>query len=137
MATTKSGVIDQVWLARRKELYEAQHPETKQEATRRDNLKQNRTAESAVRDEPSFVDDTAKKTGRGARTVREDVAIGTKLTPAAAEITGLNPRPRNNGHLVRRLFLHRQSCHGRTPSRQSAVRPVPDQVCRRLSRSFA
>jgi len=76
------------WLARRKELYEAQHPETKAgtagaHGTNRKLGKGDATADSAT---ASFVADTASKTRRGARTVYEDVAIGTKLTPAAAEI---------------------------------------------------
>jgi len=84
MATTKTGVIDQALLARRKELYEAQHPETKHVTERGGPGRGNKTtADSAA---VSFVNDTASKTGRGTRTVREDVSIGTKLTPAAAEI---------------------------------------------------
>jgi len=78
-------------LARCKELYEAQHPETKHgsqgggrdgKGTRR----MTENADSATSVASSFVKDTAEKTGRGKRTVEEDVAIGTKLTPAAAEI---------------------------------------------------
>jgi len=74
-------------LARCKELYEAQHPETRAGVAgalaKHGKVGKSATADSAT---ASFVDDTASKTGRGARTVREDVSIGTKLTPAAAEI---------------------------------------------------
>ena len=59
-------------LARRKELYEALHPETTREAT----LKQNRTDKMSERTVPSFAADTAAKTGKSERQVRRDVAIG-------------------------------------------------------------
>lgn len=62
-------------LAERKQVYEGIHPETKREAT----LKQHRLAESAKRTAPSFVADTAAKTGASERTVRTDVQIGTAI----------------------------------------------------------
>ncbi len=76
------------WLVRRKELYEAQHPETKAgvsqgEGKKRSLGKAELSAESAP---SSFVADTVTKTGRSKRVVHEDVAIGTHLTPAAVEI---------------------------------------------------
>lgn len=74
-------------LARRKELYEAQHPETKAGVAgalaKHGKHNDPASAESAT---ASFVKDTVAKTGRGKRTVYEDVSIGTKLTPAAAGI---------------------------------------------------
>jgi len=61
-------------LARRKELYEAIHPETKQGGVR--TAKQNPESGSC-----SFVDDTARKTGKARSTVAQDVQIGTNLAP--------------------------------------------------------
>lgn len=64
-------------LARRKAIYEAQHPETKGPGRPKN------CAESAQL--AGFVKDTAAKTGRGRRTVEEEVSIGERLTPAAME----------------------------------------------------
>ena len=73
---------------RRNELNEAQHPETKagQAQARGVHRKLDRRDVRTESVPTSFVKDTAAKTGRGIQTVKEDVAIGTKLTPAAAEI---------------------------------------------------
>jgi len=62
---------------RRKEIYELLYPETKREAT----LKQNRSAESAERTEPSFVEDTANKTGVSSRVIHEEIQISRNLSP--------------------------------------------------------
>lgn len=83
-------------LARRKELYEALHPETKPVNKRggpgrghKENQRQNdvgfpegKSSESAA---PSFTEDTAKKTGRSKSNIERKVRIGEKLTDAAAE----------------------------------------------------
>lgn len=65
-------------LAERKQLYEALHPETKAGAKGGPgNIKGQRSenADSAV----SFTADTASKTGRGRRTIEEEVRIGTRV----------------------------------------------------------
>lgn len=67
-------------LARRKEIYEAQHPETKNGATGRG---RNRSADSA---KLSFADEAATKTSRSSRVVREEVQIAESITDEAQEI---------------------------------------------------
>ena len=64
-------------LLRRKEIYEALHPETKREAT----LKQNRSDIMSERTAPSFAADTAEKTGVSERTVEREIRIAKNLTP--------------------------------------------------------
>lgn len=67
-------------LARRKAIYVAQHPETRNGATGRGRPRDSLT-ESAKR----FTKDAAAKTGRGEQTIREEVSIGERLTPATME----------------------------------------------------
>lgn len=77
-------------LARRKGIYEALHPETKQGAKGgKGNAKPaaNETDKMAV----SFATDTAAKTGRSARSVRRDVAVGEKLSDKAVEVLADSP----------------------------------------------
>lgn len=69
-------------VARRKELYEAIHPETKPVAERGGPGRGNKTM--AIMATVSFADDTAAKTGRGSRTIRRDAEIGEKITESAA-----------------------------------------------------
>lgn len=57
---------------RRKQAYEALHPETKHGGDR----KSNQVAKSATR---SFADDQATKTGQSTRTVRQDAERGEKI----------------------------------------------------------
>ncbi len=66
-------------LARRKSIYEAMHPETTHGAVGRGGK---RDADSASL---SFTADTAKKTGVAARTIAEDVQIGTNLADDVME----------------------------------------------------
>jgi len=69
-------------LARRKEIYEALHPETKRGAVgRRGSGKGETVSES---DKLSFSDDTAAHTGTTSRTVERAVELGNKITDAAA-----------------------------------------------------
>lgn len=68
-------------LARRKELYEELYPETKREAT----LKQNRNDNVSEREAPSFASDTAAKTGDSERTVQRATKIGTDITQEARD----------------------------------------------------
>ena len=73
-----------IFLARRKELYVALHPETAQGG--------DHTSEKAKRQNVvllSFSDDTAEKTGQSARTIQRDTAIGEALDDkAVATIAG-------------------------------------------------
>jgi len=74
-------------LKRRKEIYEELYPETKQVTGKELAEKRwNATAESAVASRPSFVEDTAKKTGRAPRTVFEEVQIATRLDDEVKEM---------------------------------------------------
>ena len=69
--------------AKRKELYEALHPETKTPG--RGKNQHVPTDKMATGTEaPSFADDTAAKTGRSARSVRRDAEIGAAISDAAA-----------------------------------------------------
>lgn len=72
-------------LARRKAIYEAQHPETKagKAGGKASGIARGTSAESAF--VQSFTADTAAKTGRGRRTIEEEVSIGEHLTPAVME----------------------------------------------------
>lgn len=76
------------WLAEKKKIYEQLHPETKREATlkqyRNDRLmereEQLRTDNLTVRKEiPSFVSDTAAKTGLSERTIQRAIQIAENL----------------------------------------------------------
>lgn len=70
-------------LARRKEIYEALHPETKHGGNRKGEKSSCQNG-----DLKTFVQDTAKKTGKSERTIHRDVAVGEKLdTQAAADIS--------------------------------------------------
>ncbi|MGC4091372.1 MAG: hypothetical protein QM756_26540 [Polyangiaceae bacterium] len=70
-------------LARRKELYEALHPETKHGGDHG-----NQHAGGKVRNPQlgsAFVDDTAAKTGRSSRVIHEEVQVAKSLTPATKD----------------------------------------------------
>jgi len=65
-------------LARRKEIYEALHPETKKGAVNQ--YTKVLSAESAD-STPSFVQDTASKTGVSTRVIHEEIQLANNLTP--------------------------------------------------------
>ena len=71
-------------LAKRKQLYLAKHPETARGVAGAI-AKHSATAESAIAAVPSFADDTAKKTGKAPRTVRQEVQIATAIAPDVRE----------------------------------------------------
>lgn len=76
-----------VFLARRKEAYEALHPETKAHvagAIASNRVQGNATANLATAS--SFVADTAAKTGRAERTIRRDAERGEKVCTIALEL---------------------------------------------------
>jgi ParB family chromosome partitioning protein len=68
-------------LLKRKDIYEELHPETKREAT----LKQNRSEIISERNVPSFVKDTAQKTCVSERTIEHEIQVAKKLTPEVKE----------------------------------------------------
>jgi ParB family chromosome partitioning protein len=67
-------------LSRRKEIYEALHPETKRREGPGRGHKEKKRKEF-----DSFVNDTASKTGRNPRTVQQDVQIDRKLSSGVKE----------------------------------------------------
>ena len=70
-------------LARRKEIYEMLHPETRQGHR---NGQTSKTDTETVLGIKSFADDTAEKTGQSPRTIRRKIQVATNLTPEATEI---------------------------------------------------
>jgi len=83
-------------LARRKEIYETLHPETKtgKKAAKTEGGKKARTPAAA-----SFADDTAEKTGTSPRTVQRDVAIGQAIPDEIAELIKDTPIADNKREL--------------------------------------
>lgn len=73
--------------ARRKEAYEALHPEVKSGAAQANgmNAKQGRGGQLG-HDVPSFADDAAEKTGQSARAIRRDAERGEKVCKEALDI---------------------------------------------------
>lgn len=71
-------------LSKRKQLYLARHPETANVNQRGGPGRGNKTAADSAA--VSFTQNTSTTTGKGERTVREDVSIGEKLTDATKEV---------------------------------------------------
>ncbi len=70
-------------LLQRKEIYESLHPETRRGMR---NGQTSKTADSALLETKSFVQDTAEKLGKAPRTIEVEVQTAKNLTPAAKEI---------------------------------------------------
>lgn len=70
-------------LARRKAIYEAQHPETRNPNVKGGPGRGKKTSADSA--SVSFAADTAAKTGRGRRTIEEEVSIGERLTTAVMD----------------------------------------------------
>ena len=73
--------------ARRKEIYEALHPEAKAKVAgaHASNRAQGRDASEIISPAPSFAADTAAKTGKSPRTIQHEVQIATKLPEPVRE----------------------------------------------------
>lgn len=70
---------------RRKEIYEELHPETKREATLRQNLPKDQLGLSDNK-VPSFVKDTAAKTGKSASAIKRELQIANNVIPEVKEV---------------------------------------------------
>lgn len=70
-------------LLQRKEIYESLHPETRRGMR---NGQTSKTADSAVLETKSFIQDTAEKTGKSPRTIETEVQTAKNLTPETKEI---------------------------------------------------
>lgn len=77
------------YLKRRKEIYEALHPETKQTTGRE--LAEKRWNATEIISPASFADDTAAKSGLTARTIRQDVQIASDISDDVKESTKGHP----------------------------------------------
>jgi len=84
-------------MARRKELYEALHPETRHGAT----LSQGPKRQNVVSGKASFTQDTAARTGKSKRTIERAVALGAKLDDKALAKIGAHPIADNQAELAR------------------------------------
>jgi ParB family chromosome partitioning protein len=97
-------------LTRKKEIYEELYPETKREAT----LKQNRNANIAEREKPSFVEDTAAKTGLSKRTIETEIQISKNVIPEAKPVLQEQNIPKTEA-----IKLARE-----TPEEQKKIIPI-------------
>jgi ParB family chromosome partitioning protein len=89
-------------LARRKAIYEAMHPDTKAGGDRKSSEKI-KAQELRFDPAPSFTEETAKATGKSARSIQVDVAIAEALDPEAAETIADVPEVADNKVELTRL----------------------------------
>jgi hypothetical protein len=75
-------------LARRKEIYEIKHPQTKAKVAGANGSNRKQGNYSNANATVAFASDTAKKTGKSKRTVENKASIGKKLKKKAAQIKG-------------------------------------------------
>jgi len=80
LSVCKTKVIG--WLARRKDIYEALYPETRQGQY---GYKGGKTVEKEINSVSTFAADTAEKTGVTERTIRQEIQIARDLVPEAKE----------------------------------------------------
>lgn len=86
-----SELMQGVWLARRKEIYEELHPQTKQGGDRGNQHTGGKPREANGNNfhlPASFAADTADKTGQTERTIRNKVQIGKQLADVAEQLQG-------------------------------------------------
>ncbi len=67
-------------------LYEIRHPEAKAEEQRKKGLKQYREISDTLRETPTFIEDTAKKTGKAKSSIRQKVRIAENLDNDEMEV---------------------------------------------------
>jgi ParB family chromosome partitioning protein len=97
-------------LARRKEIYEELHPETKARNVRghASNYKSS-SAESALEDaKPSFVSDVSSKTGISTRTVHVELQIAKNVLPEVQEIIKEKDIPKTEALRLARMEPEKQ-----------------------------
>lgn len=87
------------YLDRRKTIYEELHPETKRGVAGGKASGQARNGKDRTSDILSFVQDTAKKTGKSTRTIERDLAIARDMDGDVQEIVALTPLARNKSEL--------------------------------------
>lgn len=97
-------------LARRKELYEAIHPETRSRTITGGPGRGNKTnADSAlVSDAPSFVESTAEVRGVSTRTIHASVQIANNLSEEARAVVGGTPVEEKKAQLLRVVQFPRE-----------------------------
>ena len=102
-------------LRRRKEIYEAKHPET------RGGVAGGHAKHGSATEIISFADDAASKIHTTPRTVRQEIQIAEKITPAAKEVirgTELADRKNELLALARpRTYTGYRPCHPRAATR--------------------
>lgn len=67
-------------MQRRKEIYEALHPESKPEEQRKKGLNTSNEKISSLKKHKTFTQDTAEKTGKSQRSIQQDVQIATNIS---------------------------------------------------------
>jgi len=88
-------------LAKRKELYESLHPETRKGVAGGKASGESRKGSKRTSDKMSFVQDTAAKTGKSKRTVERAVKVGEKLADDALFKLGSHPIANNQAELAK------------------------------------
>jgi ParB family chromosome partitioning protein len=83
---------------RRKELYEAKHPQVKHGGDRTSPQAKEQDADSAS---CSFAKDTAAKTNRSARTISEDVQIANRIPEQVRDLIRDTPLADNKSELLK------------------------------------
>ena len=110
-------------LARRKELYEGLHPETKHGVAGA--IGKHRKSTDAESASVGFVTDTAKKTGIAARTVAVDVQIGAHLAPDVMQAVKASPLAVSLKPMFEKQAKERQA-HGQTAPGKTLKADLPE-----------
>lgn len=109
-----------IFTRRRKEAYEALHPETRNGVTGGGHNQLRQVGEAA----PRFTADTAKRTGHSERSVQRDAARGERIHPEViAQIQGTDL---DNGVVLDRI--------AREPSKEAQLRAMREQQARQANR---
>lgn len=116
-------------LARKKELYEALHPEARQHARGGHAKAATEAATETISVAPAFASDAADKLGTSERSVREEIRIAIDLAPQAAKILSGTPLEDEKVLLMQLTRLPREQqvpvarllVDGRTKSVKSAI----------------